>query len=243
MVEMDLKPLFHRRAIAKLSGCGLLLTGLGAATAIGQVGQSDETVDAAYYALKRDDTLQFDLPTLPPPDPPPAWTRALGEFLEPVITFIAWIATPLFWLGVGGLVMTILYFVAKAIFEQLSRPSVGREIEVAPPVPLYQPSAEVARVLLEEVDRLAREGRYGEAVHTLLFRSIQDIADARPNAVRRSLTSREIGRLDVLTDAARGAFTTIANVSEQAHFGGREIDADGFSRARAAYSGLAGLKA
>jgi len=83
-------------------------------------------------------------------------------------------------------------------------------------------------------------GRYGEAVHTLLFRSIQDIDRNRPNVVRRSLTSREIGSLPVLTPEAQKAFSTIAGVSELAHFGGVSVNKAGFETARKAYADLTG---
>ena len=112
--------------------------------------------------------------------------------------------------------------------------------EEAPEVPLYQPAQAQARILLDEVDKLAAEGRYGEAVHTLLFRSIQDIDRNRPNVVRRSLTSREIGSLPVLTQEARTAFSTIAGVSELAHFGGVSVNKAGFETARTAYAELTG---
>ena len=90
------------------------------------------------------------------------------------------------------------------------------------------------------MDKLAAEGRYGEAVHTLLFRSIQDIDRNRPNVVRRSLTAREIGDLSVLTLEARKAFSTIAGVSELAHFGGVLVNESGFQTARNAYADLTG---
>ena len=40
--------------------------------------------------------------------------------------------------------------------------------------------------------RWPREGRYAEAVHHLLFRSIEDIGGRRPRLVRPALTSREL---------------------------------------------------
>ena len=107
-------------------------------------------------------------------------------------------------------------------------------------MPLYQPAQAQARILLDEVDKLAAEGRFGEAVHTLLFRSIQDIDRNRPNVVRRSLTAREIGSLSVLTAKARTAFSTIAGVSELAHFGGVSVNKTGFETARSAYAELTG---
>lgn len=217
-------------------------------TAAAQITDDESRADAtdttsAYYRLKRDDTLQFELPEAVPPSPPSPWLQWLANILEPIFSVIAWLATPVFWLGVGAIIATALYFIIKTLVEQHSWAKRAKEEKQEVVIPLYQPSQARARVLLEEVDRLAAEGRYGEAVHTLLFKSIQDISDARPNAVRRSLTSREIGKLSVLSDAARSAFSSIAGLSERAHFGGSEIDASGFQDARAAYAGMAGLTA
>jgi hypothetical protein len=117
----------------------------------------------------------------------------------------------IFWLGLGALILGAVYLIGRAIYEtRFAKPSQAKKEEVE--IPLYQPAEAQARILLDEVDRLAAEGRYGEAVHTLLFRSIQDIDRNRPNVVRRSLTAREIGSLSVLTAEARTAFSTIAGV-------------------------------
>jgi hypothetical protein len=45
----------------------------------------------------------------------------------------------------------------------------------------WTPDRAAAIALLEEADRLAAEGRYGEAAHLLLQRSVHHIAAARPN--------------------------------------------------------------
>lgn len=135
--------------------------------------------------------------------------------------------------------MGAVYLIGRAIYEtRFAKPS--KEAESEPDIALYQPAKAQARILLDEVDKLAAEGRFGEAVHTLLFRSIQDIDRNRPNVVRRSLTSREIGKLSVLTVGARTAFSTIAGVSELAHFGGVAVNKSGFETARAAYAALTG---
>jgi len=146
-----------------------------------------------------------------------------------------------FWLGIGALALGAIYLIGRAIYEtRFARPK-RKDATNEPEIPLYQPARAQAQILLDEIDRLAAEGKYGEAVHTLLFRSIQDIDRNRPNVVRRSLTSREIGQLSVLTVEARTAFSTIAGVSELSHFGGAPIGKAGFDTARAAYADLTGI--
>jgi len=141
------------------------------------------------------------------------------------------------------LIMGAVYLIGRAVYETRFAGPVIKKKPEAEEVPLYQPAQAQARILLDEVDRLAAEGRYGEAVHTLLFRSIQDIDRNRPNVVRRSLTSREIGNLSILTQEARTAFSTIAGVSELAHFGGVSVNEAGFQTARKAYADLTGQTA
>jgi len=110
------------------------------------------------------------------------------------------------------------------------------DVEDAPPPPLYTPDEDQARILLEDIDAMAAEGRFEEAVHTLLFRSIQDIDIRRPNTIRRSLTSREIAALQILTPATREAFAKIGAVVETSYFGGEEIGREEFDICRAAYA-------
>ena len=86
---------------------------------------------------------------------------------------------------------------------------------------------------------MAAEGRYEDAVHELLFRSIQDIDIRRPNTIRRSLTSREIAALKILTPETRQAFTTISGVVETSYFGGQKIGKAEFDICRAAYAQFA----
>jgi len=86
---------------------------------------------------------------------------------------------------------------------------------------------------------MAADGRFEEAVHELLFRSIQDIDIRRPNTIRRSLTSREIAALKILTPATREAFATIGGVVETSYFGGQKIGKAEFDICRAAYAQFA----
>jgi len=221
--------------------------------AAGQTAQAETAVDApiildeenienAYRAIKRDEAYQFELAEPIPRRPPNAFEKALGSFFNAIFSFLAPLLEIIFWLGIGVLAMGAAYLVGRALYETRFVKA-EKKTEEAPEIPLYQPAQAQARILLDEVDRLAAEGKYGEAVHTVLFRSIQDIDRNRPNVVRRSLTSREIGSLSVLTTEARTAFSTIAGVSELAHFGGVLVNKAGFEKARAAYAELTGQTA
>ncbi|MEP4053028.1 MAG: hypothetical protein ABJN22_12365 [Litorimonas sp.] len=200
---------------------------------------SDEDIERAYRSVKRDEAYQLELAEPIPRRPPSAFEKALGRFFNAIFSFLAPLLEIIFWLGLGALALGAVYLIGRAVYETRFAKPASKKIE-EPDIPLYQPAEAQARILLDEVDKLAAEGRYGEAVHTLLFRSIQDIDRNRPNVVRRSLTAREIGGLSVLTAHARTAFSTIAGVSELAHFGGVSVNKSGFETARNAYADLTG---
>ncbi len=103
----------------------------------------------------------------------------------------------------------------------------------------WTPDAAPARAWLAAADRLAAEGRFAEAIHYLLFHSIDDIARRRPALRRPSLTSRELASASLLPSAVRPLFASIAALVERSLFGGRPVGADDWEVARAAYTDLA----
>ena len=103
----------------------------------------------------------------------------------------------------------------------------------------WAPDAAPVRAWLKEADMLAAEGRFAEAIHLLLFRSVEDMARRRPQLVRPALTSRELARAEGVPGTARALFARIAGSVEASLFGGRTVDADGWHAARAAYADYA----
>lgn len=200
---------------------------------------SAEKFDESFRELKRDSSLQFELPPAEPkevPNPPPGWLQAILDFLAAIFGFIG-IFLPFIFYGLLALaVLAILYFVMREVVDvRWGKKKLKTEPVKKVEKPLYAPTSDEARVLLETVDALAAAGKYGEAVHTLLFRSIQDIDLKRPNTIRRSLTSREIAGLDILTPATRDAFSLIGRVVENSYFGGHPIGQPDFEKCREAY--------
>ena len=209
---------------------------------------------AAHAALKADKSVQFDF-TRPPPDPvTPSWLKAflewLGDVLEPVGRFFRWIgsfmpdapaAKILLWtllaLAVGVTIWTI-YQRLRTGEWRLPKFRRAPMPEMAPDED-WAPQDEPVRSWLREADELAGQGRFAEAVHHLLFRSIEDISNRRPNAVRPALTSREISVAEVIPSQARGLFTGLVSLVERSLFGGRPVGADDWASARAAYADFA----
>jgi hypothetical protein len=191
-----------------------------------------DSAAAAHERLLSDRTLQFDFPEIAPPEPP-SWLRWLIEALE----FLGPFLEVLFWAGVALLVGAIVYYFARELIRarwpQNNKTADGtRAVQ-------WQPKAARARALLADADRLAAEGRYAEAVHLLLFRSIDDIDEWRPYLVKPELTSRDISTLEVLPPEARRIFSRIADAVEKSFFGDAAVDAQLFAECRRAYAGFA----
>lgn len=191
------------------------------------------TVELAQRRLSSDRGFQFDHQTLPPPKVPD-WLVWLGKQLQWLAPYLKYV----FWVGAGLLVLLILYAIAREVLR-LRRPMARPEGPRLVSDPPWRPDADAARDLLSAADRLAAEGRFLEAVHLLLLRSVEDIQKHRPKALRISLTSREIAVLPALPEAARPAFASIARVVERGLFGGRPVDSDDFAACRSAYEGFA----
>jgi len=103
----------------------------------------------------------------------------------------------------------------------------------------WRPEEGVARRWLEEADALAGKGQFEEAVHLLLYRSIEDIERRRPDLLRPSNTSREIERFESLPDRARNMFAVIAGHVECGVFAATPIGEDDWKASRKAYGDFA----
>ncbi len=210
---------------------------------------------AAHVALKADPTIQFTLQRGPPPPKPPEWLMQLGKWLgklfEPVGRGLLWIAHRLpHWPYAKILLWGVLALVAIALVWAVysrvrhgewrwprfvrRRPAVSQPIDAA-----WEPEAAPVHEWLREADLLAAEGRYAEAAHHLLRRSIDDIARRRPQLIRPALTSRELSASPAIPGSARDLFAGIARLVERSLFGGRMVDAADWTQARAAYRDFA----
>jgi hypothetical protein len=206
---------------------------------------ASEALRAAHAQVLRDPTLQFDLKAMPPPPKPMEWPKwlqwlfdrigdtgkAVGDAIFPVLQVV-------FWAGVALLVALVVFLIVREFWgvrwarRKRARPPRQRPAD-------WRPEAWKARALLEDADRLAAAGAYDEAVHLILYRSIDDIEGRRPRLVRPALTARDIARQDQVPGAAREAFGQIARVVESSFFGGRPVGQGDFAEARAAYEAFA----
>lgn len=227
-----------RTSAVALAASAWLAAGAGAQTEPGAI--DAEALEAAHQAYLRDGALQLVRPeqeeTRIEPSAPPEWLQSIGRFLEalgPVFQFI-------FWCAVVLVVAALLWFLfGEAIRMRLGwqkKPKIRAQDDVLTDI---RPDAQRARSLLEEADALAREGRFAEAVHLLLFRSIEDIQERLEGGVAASLTAREIAGLGNLPDRAKRALRPVIQIVEQSFFGGRDVDASGWQTARRSYEDFA----
>lgn len=197
-----------------------------------QAAGSGSTFEAAHKALAADKTLQFEMRGIEPPPPPPGWLQPLIELLSamgPVFKLV-------FWLGLATVVLAILWFIARELIR-IRLPDRTKKLDLEDDG--WRPAPAAALALLSDADALAAEGRFAEAVHLLLLRSINDIDGRLPNTVRPALTARDIAGLSRLPAAARPAFDRIARVVESSLFGGRPVDRAAFADCRQAYEAFA----
>lgn len=186
---------------------------------------------AAHRAFMQARGLQHDFTAMPAPPAPPSWLAPLLRALmaaAPILKIV-------FWAGVALGVAALIWVIVRDI--PFARAWRRRKAAVAPTD--WRPEAGAALALLEDADRLAKAGRFGDAIHLILFRSIEDIGKKRPEAVRAAFTSRDIVEAAPLSEAGRSAFRLIAEAVERSFFGGLPAEADDFDRCRRQYEAFA----
>ena len=209
--------------------------------------------DSAYKSLRADPSVQFNLTPAAPERKPPAWLEAffkwLGDLFEPVGRFLQWIgsffpdaayARIFLWTVLAAALLALawaFYIRLRHGRWALKPPQVTAPAEIDDQE--WIPEEQLSRSWLQEADALARDGRYAEAAHHLLIRSVEDIMSRRPNLVRPALTSREIASAEGLPRRAGELFAGIAGLVERSLFGGRPVGESDWLKAREQYSNFA----
>lgn len=200
---------------------------------------ADPALAEAHRALRADPRIQFDLPMYEPPapDPPqaPGWLARLAEWLGQ--------EHPAMRLFVYALLIAAALLVAWLIVRAIARSFWWQKLwagrGVTEPPPDLKPDEAPARALLSEADALAASGRFTQAVHLLLFRSIEDLDARRPALVRPAMTGRELARLTAIPERPRTAFARIARRVEHGLFAQRALGESDWRECRAAYEEFA----
>ena len=191
--------------------------------------------------MRADQAIQFAPVTVAKDPPPqPTWLDAvlrwLAEALAPLGRALG-MSWPVFkWILLAIAVAAIAWLLWRMLSPALGwRPNGKPEAEEE----AWAPATGEALALLEDADALAAQGRFDEATHLLLKRSVGQIAAARPDLVEPATTARELSAMGSLPAAARTAFTTIAGRVESSLFAMRTLSAADWQAARAAYADFA----
>ncbi|MDQ4086587.1 MAG: hypothetical protein M3177_01015 [Pseudomonadota bacterium] len=187
-----------------------------------------EAFAEAHRELLSDSSIQFELAFHQPPETP-AWLEWLMDLLSGERPALG----GMFWILAGAAALVITYFLARWLAR--SRWWRGKPAEEED----WRPAEAPARALLSEADALAAQGRFDEAAHLLLFRSIDDIEARRPQLVRPALTSRDIAALPAIPDRPRSAFARIASTVERSLFARRPLAEADWRDCRFAYEEFA----
>lgn len=199
-----------------------------------------QSAEQAWRAVKAGDDIQYaPLPPIKPPETPD-WLRRLGEWLGELFMPLAK-ALGMSWPTVQYILIALAILLVLIVLWVLLRPLIARlrDREVADEEDQWAPDRDAAALLLADAERLAQEGRYEEAVHLLLQRSVRQIADARPGWLHPASTAREIAQFPMLPEKARAAFAVIATRVERSLFALRGLDEADWRAARDAYADFA----
>ena len=213
-----------------MSGGEAAIKGSRAGEALRDWQQVRDSADIQYTPIAPDKLV---------PAKDPAWLEALGRFLKAIFGPIgeamgmSWPVVQ--WILIGLAVLLVLFLVWRLVGPLLEY---RRKPHVDEPEG-WTPDRDAVLALLEDADRLAREGRFDEAAHLLLRRSVGQISAARPGWLHPASTAREIASLAGLPERARTAFATIAARVERSFFALIPLTGEDWQAARGAYAEFA----
>lgn len=173
-----------------------------------------------------DETETIELPDIPDdfssiPDQSPS---SAG----PVLKSLLWVLAI-----VGGILLLLYIFSA---IQRLPRRTKAPQAKKAQKTSNDPEETTVAKVTpFDEVERLAREGAFGEAVHLLLLHSLEELRRRSPYGRDPALTSREILTEAALAKDARASLAFIVSAVEVGHFGGQAINKAIYERCLESY--------
>ncbi|MFT4089082.1 MAG: hypothetical protein QM645_00025 [Asticcacaulis sp.] len=200
-----------------------------------------DAADALIKTLNSNKNIQTAIAGAPEPNPfMQGIMQAIRDFFRTILEFLWKILEPLGpalpWVA-GIVVFVLLVLLASPLVRALIRSRFEKLFQrdhLLPETP-WRPTAEAAAALLDEIEALAAQGRYDEAVHLLLHRSVADLNAFRPDLVRKHFSARDISAHPLLPEDARPAFREITRWSEKSYFAGQPVGLEGYEACRQAY--------
>jgi hypothetical protein len=146
----------------------------------------------------------------------PAKPRDADEVAAPSASPIA---SSMLWVIVIVVVLLLIVFLVRELRGYESPAQVG---VAAGPGEAAETTAAIVEQPLDDAEALARAGRFGEAIHALLLRTLEELMRRLDRPLPRSKTSREILAEVRLPEEARGALGHLVSAVEVSFFGGAE---------------------
>jgi hypothetical protein len=187
--------------------------------------QSLSEIEKARAAVIADGDLQLQLPS--GTEPPDGWNFSLLDIHIP---------PALLWGILAAGVLAIVFYLLKDTLPSLLRAGEGNWQASA--LERGKSESRSAVEAMQAADELARQGRYVEAMHMLLLKSLADMRQYLSLHIAESLTSREILRKVVLSDAGRAALRDIVARVEWTYFGEHEAGASDYEACRGRFDEL-----
>jgi hypothetical protein len=189
---------------------------------VNRLGLQTEMPDQSAASTSKPQTKTQD-PAINAPADQPADKRTTFDLLE-ALGFLRYLLWAIVIVGVPGIVWSL-----RGGLQLIGRSQKIAVEEGASPALEQSNRMTEARL---EVDDLARQGRYSEAMHLLLLNSLGEMRRQLGISFAVSLTSREILRRVQLPAAGRHSLTTIIRSVERTHFGGEDADLNDYSDCR-----------
>lgn len=196
---------------------------------------------ALIHTVNAHKDIQTRFGHTPPPDPHAAefWRkvfeaigrffRGMGELFAPIAPVLPYL---LYALAIAVVCLLLSPVVRLFLTSRFERLFIRDNLKAEAP---WRPTRAAVTALLGDIDALAAQGLYDEAVHLLLVRSVADINAFRPDLVRPHYSARDILIHPLLPEAARPAFRAIVGWVETSYFAGIAVGKAGFDACRQAY--------
>ncbi|HSS02207.1 MAG TPA: DUF4129 domain-containing protein [Kofleriaceae bacterium] len=131
-----------------------------------------------------------------------------------------------------GLVIAVGVLGAAWLFTELSRFGGDARLPLEAERVRRSAAGAIIERPLEDADELARRGQFAEAIHTLLLRTLRELARSASVQVAPADTSREVlARVPLIADA-RTALAGLITAVEITHFGDEPAGVDDYDRCR-----------
>jgi len=190
------------------------------AIALSSTGPSPDAVRKASEQAYKQGSYQTDLPTAAKPETSTAGKKLVRrrnpQQRQENSAPLSLIRVALLWFLVFIVVAVFALWIAREFLGYL--PDAEAEIEAA--ILEDGPANTVVSAPLQDARALAQRGQYGEAIHTLLLRTLKELGRTNTEPLAPSLTSREILEALQLAPAAHDALTGLIAAVELCHFRG-----------------------